>query len=207
MLKKIALMSLLATSPLAAYAQMTPLAEMPAGTYNLDLSHTSLTWKVSHLGLSNYTARFTEMSGTLKLDPKDPTKSQLTVTVNPASVETDYKATEKKDFDKELATGKDWFNAGKFPEIRFVSTRIERTGENTGKVHGNLTFLGVTKPLTLDTVFNGSYAAKPFVEVPSLGFSATATLKRSDWGLSTYVPNIGDNVKILIETEFDMPKK
>jgi polyisoprenoid-binding protein YceI len=185
-----------------AQAKMTPIADMPSGSYTLDKSHASVTWRVMHLGLSNYTARFTRMDATLEFDAKDPTKSSLVATVDPASVKTDFPYTEKKDFDKELATGKDWFNAGEFSEIKFVSKKIEKKGKNKGLIHGELTFMGVTKPLTLNATFNGAYLKKPFADVPGLGFSATATLKRSEWGLATYVPNIGDEVQLLIEVEF-----
>lgn len=203
MLKKLFLITALTIIPAIAQAQMTPLADMPFGAYKLDPAHASLTWRVSHLGLSNYTARFTKLDATLQFDAKDPTKSVLIATVDPTSVKTDFPNPETKDFDKELATGKDWFNAVQFPEIKFESTKIERTGEKTGKIYGNLTFMGVSKPLVLDAKFNGAYLKKPFAEVPSLGFSATAKIKRSDWGFSTYVPNIGDDIELIIEVEFN----
>lgn len=195
----IALVAGLAASP--ALAQNTPLAEMPAGLYTADPTHTSVTFKVSHIGLSNYTARFAKADAELTLDPADPIKSTLKATIDPASVRTDYPTPEEKDFDKKLAQDAEWFNAGKFPAITFTSTRIEKTGDKTGKITGDLTFLGVTKPVTLDVVFNGAYAKAPFSEVPALGFSATTTIKRSEWGFDTYVPNIGDDVQVLIETE------
>lgn len=194
--------ALSALFPVAAMAEMTPVKDMPAGLYVLDDSHASLTWKVSHLGLSNYTARFTKMTADLTFDPAAPENSALAVTVDPMSIRTDFPGAAEKDFDKELATDKSWFNAGEFPSIKFVSKKIERTGENTGKLHGDLTLLGVTKPLTLDVTFNGAMIKKPFSEVAALGFSAHGVLKRSEWGFSTYVPTIGDDVELLIETEF-----
>ena len=188
--------------PMLACAQMTAAEQLPAGLYKLDKTHASVTWKVSHMGLSNYTARFTKIDADLAFDSVDPTKSRLTATIDPTSVRTDYPNAAEKDFDKELATGDKWFNGIQFPQIKFVSTRVEKTGEKTGKLYGDLTFLGVTKPLVLDVTFNGSYLKKPFAEVPALGFSATARLKRSDWGMGTYIPMIGDEVDLLIETEF-----
>ena len=185
----------------AAYAQ-TPLAEMPSGTYTLDKTHASLTWKVSHLGLSNYTARFTNFDATIELNPTEPTKSSVTATIDPTSIETDYPHPEKKDFDKKLIEKEEWFNAGKFAEISFTSTSLTKTGENTGKLMGDLTFLGETNPVTLDVTFNKALAVQPFAQKPALGFSATGSLKRSEWGMNTYVPNIGDNVDIIIEAEF-----
>jgi len=202
MLKPLMMTAALLLTPAAAMAQMTPLAEMPSGAYELDKSHASVTWKVSHLGLSNYTARFAKMDAKLVFDAKDPSKSTLVATVDPTSIRTDYPNAAEKDFDKKLSTGDEWFNAGKFPEIKFESTKVEKTGEKTGKVHGTLTMLGVSKPLVLDVTFNGAYLKKPFADVPGLGFSATTKLKRSDWGFSTYVPNIGDEVEVLIEVEF-----
>ncbi|MBM3617601.1 MAG: polyisoprenoid-binding protein [Alphaproteobacteria bacterium] len=210
MLKKSAAVAglLFALSPFAASAQeFTPFAELPAGVYHVDKSHASLIWKVSHAGLSNYTARFKSFDATVNLDPKDVTKSSVTATIDPTSVETDYVATAEKDFNKNLATQEQWFNAGKFPTITFKSTKVEKTGENTGKVHGDLTFLGVTKPAVLDVTFNGGFAEQPFSKLPTLGFSGKTVIKRSDWGLTTYVPMIGDDVTIEIEAEFNQPKK
>lgn len=182
---------------------MTPLEQMPAGAYTLDKTHASVTFKVSHLGLSRYTARFSKIDATLTLDPKAPAKSQLVAIVYPMSITTDFPLAAETDFDQVLATGKEWFNAERFPEIRFVSQRIDVTGKNTGKIYGELSMLGRTKPLVLDVTFNGAYRSKFLTNVPALGFSANASLKRSEWGLSTLVPVVGDRVDIAIEVEFD----
>ncbi len=191
----------LAAAP--AYANdMTAWKDMPAGVYTVDKTHASLIWKVSHAGLSNYTARFKSYDAEINFDPADITKSSVSAKIDPATLETDYVATAEKDFNKNLITKEEWFNAGKFPEITFKSTKIEVTGENTGKIHGDLTFLGVTKPVTLDATFNGAYALQPFSKKPTMGFSATGSLNRSDFGMSTYVPMIGDKVDIIIEAEF-----
>ncbi len=196
--------ALLGTTALAPYAQeMVALKDMPAGTYMLDKSHASLTFSLSHMGLSNYTARFTGLESTLTLNPTAPEQSKVTARVDPASIETDFPYPEKKDFDKELATGKDWLNSTAFPTITFTSTKLVKTGEKTGKMTGDLTFMGVTKPLTFDVTFNGAYTKKPISGNPAVGFSAVATLKRSEWGLSTYVPMVGDEVTLRLETEFE----
>lgn len=187
-----------------AFAQeMNPYSELPAGVYNVDKSHASLIWKVSHAGLSNYTARFKSFTADITFDPADITKSSVVASIDPTSLETDYVATAEKDFNKNLITEEQWLNAGKFPEITFKSTKVETTGENTGKIHGDLTFLGVTKPVVLDAVFNGAYKVQPFNQKPTLGFSATTSISRSEWGLATYVPMIGDKVDIAIEAEFN----
>ena len=186
----------------ALASETTPFAQLPAGVYQLDKTHASLTWRVMHMGLAKYTARFADFDATLTLDPANPARSSVTAVVNPASVRTDYPHKDKKDFDAKLANGADWFNAGQFPEIKFNSTNLEVTGDNTGKLTGDLTFLGVTKPVTLDVVFNGGYAQHHMSGKPAVGFSATGTLNRSAWGFDTYVPHIADEVELLIEVEF-----
>lgn len=208
MLKPLLAAALLTLAAAPAFAQdarpvlVANPAQLPAGAYTLDKTHASLTFKVSHMGMSQYTARFAELDGTLDLNPADATKSKVSVTVNPASITTDYPNAKKTDFDAELAQGANWFNAGKFPEIRFVSTRLEKLTDTTGKMTGDLTFLGVTRPLTLDVKFNGGYEKMPMLNLPALGFSATGKLRRSDWGMTTYMPMVGDEVSLLIETEF-----
>jgi polyisoprenoid-binding protein YceI len=194
---------------LTAESNLVSIDQIPAGVYASDPTHTSLTWKVNHLGLSNYTARFTKVDAEVTLDPADITKSTVKATIDPASVRTDFVPNDKVDFDKKLGTSADWFNAEKFPSITFTSTKIEKTGDKTAKIHGDLTFLGVTKPVALDATFNGAYVSKPFGNMPAFGVSATTQIKRSEWGFGTYVPTIGDDVQIAIELEFnksDTPK-
>ena len=184
----------------------------PAGTYVLDPTHASLTWKVSHFGLSNYTARFTALDAKLVFDPEDLAASSLEVTVDPSSVETDYPADYTaahpdrpfETFDQELSQSESYFNSGAFPEISFRSSEITQTGPATGTVTGDLTFLGVTKPVTLNVAYNGTATFPWAPDQPRIGFSATGTLKRSDFGLDIMVPNLGDAVDLLVEAEFVM---
>lgn len=202
MFKKLLLVFVLLSSSIACAQAVKDPSIAASGSYVLDKTHASLVWKVSHLGLSNYTARFTDFDATLDFNKEDPTKSKLVVTINPMSVETDYPNPQEKDFDKELATAKEWFNAGKFPKITFVSTSIEKTSEREGKVHGDLTFLGVTEPFTLDVTFNGAFAQHPYTKKSALGFSGHTIMKRSDWGFDSNIPFIGDDVEIFVEVEF-----
>lgn len=175
---------------------------LPEGNYQLDKTHASLVWKVSHLGLSNYTARFTKFDASIDFNPEDITQSQVTATIDPLSIETDFPYPEEKDFDKKLSTGEDWFNGLNFRVIRFTSTKIEMTGDNTGVMTGDLTLLGITQPVDINFTLNGALAFQPFSKKPTLGFSAQTTLLRSNWGMDIYVPNIGDEVTVLIEAEF-----
>lgn len=180
----------------------SPFNDMPEGVYALDLNHASVVWKVSHLGLSNYVARFADFDAAIDYDPSDITKSTVTAKINPMSIQTAYPNAQEKDFDNILATDKSWFNAAEFASIDFVSTSIEMTGEKTAVMQGNLTFLGLSKAVLLDVTFNGAMLKAPFSSKPTMGFSATTTIKRTDWGMDKSVPNIGDEVEVMIEGEF-----
>ncbi len=180
-------------------AQAAPI-NAPAGDYVLEKTHASLTWQVMHLGLSNYTARFVNFDATITLDPATPTKSAVTVSIDPRSVRTDFPFPEKEDFDKVIA--EKFLKAGEHPKIAFQSTGLTATGATTGKLAGNLTFLGVTKPVVLDVTLNGAMM-HPMRKVPMLGFSATGSFKRSDFGSTELTPFVGDEIKLIIEAEFE----
>jgi len=181
----------------ASAPQTTPTAA-PAGNYTLDPTHTSVTWSLSHAGLSQYTARFDKTSGTLNFDPDRPENSTVFITIDPASVSTGL-----PEFDKTLATDSKYFDAQTYPQITFVSTQIVKTGESTADITGDLTFRGVTKPVTLKTTFYG--AGKSFGNPgKTLGFSAETTLLRSNFNMTHLTSfGIGDQVTIKIETEFN----
>ena len=198
MLKSILKLGLAVAIALSAHSAI---AGSAAGTYKLDPTHASLTWKVNHLGLSFYTARFTRFDATLEIDPDKPTGAALAVTVDPRSLRTDYPFADKKDFDKILIESPDFFDANKHPEITFVSTRVEQVGETTAKVTGDLTLLGVTKPVTMDVTLNGQ-KLHPFAKKPAMGFSGEAKLKRSDFGMTHLIGGVGDEVRLIIEAEF-----
>lgn len=180
----------------------SPFNDMPSGEYKLDLTHASIVWKVSHLGLSDYVARFVDFDATIIYDANDVTDSEVTASINPLSIQTAYPLADEKDFNQILATDKSWFNAGQFASIDFQSTKITMTGDKTAEMAGVLTFLGVTQPVTLSVTFNGAMLRQPFSGKPTMGFSATTTIERSQWGMSNYVPHIGDSVQIMIEGEF-----
>lgn len=176
--------------------------QAPAGLYKIDPTHASITWKVNHMGLSNYTARFTKFDASLNFQPDNLEDSKIEVTIDPTSVQTDYPNPEKEDFNKKIGTDANFLNAGKFSKITFTSTKIVKTSESSGKVTGDLTMLGVTKPVTLDVKFNGSMKEHPFTKGGALGFSGSTTIKRSDWGMTYGTPHVGDDVKVEIEAEF-----
>lgn len=182
----------------------------PAGTYELDPYHSSVSFGINHIGLSNYIARFTGYKATLKLDPANLPASSVTVTIDPASVRTDFsgdypathKGTPYKTFDEALAQDAKFLNAGKYPSIAFKSTKVEQSAPGKLKISGDLTFLGKTLPVTLDGSVVGSVAAHPFTQKGALGFSATTTIKRSEFGMTEYLKMLGDEVTIRFEGEF-----
>jgi polyisoprenoid-binding protein YceI len=189
--------ALLASSAFAQEAPVmsTDIAKAPAGQYVLEKSHASITFKAMHMGLANYTMRFNDFDATIDLDPAAPEKSKLNVTIKPASLDANNpKMTAHTD-------NEDFFNVAKFPTITFVSTKIEKLTPTTGKIHGDMTMLGVTKPVVLDTTFNNG-GAHPFFKKYALGFSATTTIKRSDFGMKHGIPMVGDDIPVAIEVEF-----
>ena len=194
----LAAMTLL-TAP-AAFAQAAP-----AGDYGVDKTHASVQWQGLHNGLSWYTARFTSFDIKLTFDPNDVTKSKVTATIDPKSIETDFTKTRAAgnttDFNAELATGERWFNGNKFPQITFVSTAVTKTSATTGKMTGNLTFLGVTKPVTLDVTYNG-FKSYPAPRKAKVGFTATGKINKTQWGMSAGGP-VADDIKIEINAEFE----
>ncbi len=192
----------------------TPVFELtaPGGDYKLDLTHASAAFSVRHLGLSDYVARFTEFDVKLTLNRDDLSLSSVMATINPASIRTDYsgdyKATHPKSvfesWDEDLAMSDKFLNAGAHPEIKFVSTAVKDLGGGKLAVTGDLTLLGQTRPVTLDTQILGSLAAHPFSKTGALGLSASTTFKRSDFGMDYLVKPgfVGDDVTLMFNGEF-----
>ena len=181
---------------------------LPAGEYRLDKPHASLTFSVSHMGFSHYTARFTSFDAHMTLDPAHPEKAQLTATIDPASLELNAPPA---GFHDELL-GKDWLDVKLTPQWTFTSTKIVKTGPRTARVIGDFTMHGITKPVTLDVTFNGGYPGLAGMDPHArLGFSAHGMLKRSDFGVTFGIPapgttlGVSDEVNITLESEFTGP--
>ena len=170
-----------------------------SGTYKLDPTHTDVLAQWSHFGFSNPSAHFGNAEGTLVYDAADVSKSSVEVTL-PLSGLNSFTAK----FDEHLRSA-DFLDAAKFPVATFKSTKVESTGTNKLAVTGDLTIKDQTKPVTLDVTLNGG-GTHPMMKVPAVGFDATATLKRSDFGVGAYAPNVSDEVKIRITTEASIPK-
>lgn len=184
--------------------------EAPAGHYVLDAGHTRLMFSVSHLGFSNYTAFFTGVEAELDFDPVNPEAMRLVARVDPASVTTLFPDPEV-DFDSVIA-GKSFLDAEAYPVISFESGNVHLTAPDRAAVSGELTLRGVTRQVTLSVTFNGGYAGHPLDPGGArVGFSATGTVFRSDFGMVFGIPapdttlGVGDEVAIRIEAEFINP--
>jgi polyisoprenoid-binding protein YceI len=176
-------------------AKVANLAAQPAGVYEIEPTHTSVTWRLSHAGLSTYTARFDKISGEIQFNPQAPTTSSATIMIDPNSVNTGL-----TEFDKKIA--KDVFKAETTPMIIFKSTSLAATSATTGTMTGDLTIAGMTKPMTLTVTYNTGRMS-PFARRQNVGFSAIGKIKRSDWGMTNWAAGgVGDDVDLIIEAEF-----
>lgn len=180
---------------------LAPEVLAPSGNYRADGEHSNIVFRIKHLGMMWFTARFTAFTVDFGFDAARPEKSTLAVSIDPTSIQTGVAPKPTENFDNKVASDAKLLNGNAFPRMRFVATRIERTGPTTARITGDMTIVGVTRPLVLDTVFNGSLKAHPFSKKPVLGFSATGSLKRSDYGMSYMIPMVGDDVQIAVEAE------
>jgi polyisoprenoid-binding protein YceI len=181
----IALAGLLATAGTAVAAPVT---------YKLDPGHTMVLFSWNHFGFSNPTANLGQVDGTLVYDEAAPTKSTVEATLPLAGLDTFVPK-----LDEHLKS-KDFLDAATYPTVTFKSTKVTSAGKDKLKVVGDLTVHGVTKPVTLDVTVN-KVGPHPMMKVQTAGFDATATIKRSDFGVGAYVPNVSDEIKIRITTE------
>lgn len=176
--------------PAIAQAPVKP----TSGSYTVDTGHTQVLFTVMHMGVSEYTGQFTQPTGTLVLDTANAANDKVEVTFPIAKVSTTVPA-----LDAHLKTA-DFFDAAKFPEGKFVSTSVKASG-TTATIMGNLTLKGVTKPVTLHARFTGA-GINPMAKKMNVGFAATTTIKRSDFGISYGIPMVSDEVKLTINAAF-----
>lgn len=180
----------------------------PAGEYHIDKAHASLLLRVSHMGFSTYTTRFSRFDATLTFDPSNIPTSKLVATIESASLEMD--AAPKMCTD--IVRGPKLLDAAKFPKIVFRSEKIRMTGDKTFEILGTLDLHGVTRPLTLTGTYNGGYPGIPNMDPHArVGFSAHGAFKRSDFDMGFGVPapgttmGVGDSIDVTIEAEFIGP--
>jgi polyisoprenoid-binding protein YceI len=192
-----ALAALALAIPLSALAASSNVTDLQGGHYVLDKHHASVVARVMHMGVSLYTLRFDTVDATLDYDPAHPERTRVEASVDPGSLDVgaDYSGKFAQEF---LA-------ADKFPKATFVSTSITPGAGNQGVMTGNLTLMGVTKPVSFNVTLVGT--GHEVLPLPlgqrAAGFEATTTIKRSDFG-STYLGDlVGDEVTLQIEAEFD----
>lgn len=174
--------------------------DQPAGAYRLDPRHASVQFRIRHMGLAWFTARFDTKDATLELNRDDPSQSRLTASVDATSVNTGVLNREgERAFDRQIGRA---IGAEATPQITFTSTGIERTGAETARVMGDLTMNGQTHPATLNVTFAGSTTDLLRGANRVLGFSAVGEIDRSLWGVDQWDSFTGDTVQIVIEAEF-----
>lgn len=175
-----------------------------AGPYDVDLEHSSVTFRIKHLGLAWYTVRFATFRIDLDFQPDAPETMRVTAEIDTASVRTDY-AGPAGDWDHALATRADLLDGEAHPVARFASTAVALTGAdtaaNTADVTGDLTIRGITRPFTLATTYNG-LVEKDRLGRTVIGFSARGTIMRSAYGIDFMLgPLMPDTVELIIEAE------
>ncbi|MCU4522542.1 YceI family protein [Acinetobacter ursingii] len=168
--------------------------------YKIDPTHTATVFSWNHFGFSTPSANFSDIQGVIKVDNAKPANSSVEVTIPVSSVNTNVTAL-NKEFQEE-----GWFNAAKYPNITFKSTKVETKDKKHFKITGNLTVKGITKPVVLDAVLN-KQGEHPMAKVPAIGFNATTSFNRSEFGIGNYVPNVGDKITVNITTEAEAAKK
>ncbi len=190
----------------AQNAQQLPGAQDPsrvtAGNYALDAEHTLIKWKVDHFGFNDYFGLFGQITGTMQMDPANIEAARLEVTIPIADVTVASAGLR----DHLLRPGKDggapdFFGPSPEP-ARFVSTRVERTGDLTANVTGDLTLNGRTAPVTLEVEFSGA-GANPMSEKQTVGFHARGVMDRSQWGIDYAAPLVSREVELTISAAFE----
>jgi len=199
MIKRIFLTSVLATAALTALADQTAPAAAARQKFTIDQNHTQVEFSYDHLGFSHPATRLEQVKGTLDIDSADLTKSSVDVTLPLDGIHSGVPK-----LDEELK-GADWFEAAKFPNITFKSTKVEKSGTDQLTVTGDVTAHVVTKPATL-TVKVNKIGENQMMKTQTAGFDAETTLKRSDFGLGKYVPLVGDDLRVHITVSADLAK-
>lgn len=171
----------------------TSLSAFAADTFKLDPEHSYVLWHIDHFGFSSPSGKWF-VQGSLTLDKDKPQHDKVDITIDIASLDTGL-----KELDDHLK-GKLFFDSAQYPKATFVSTKVTPTGKKSAKVEGLLTVHGVSKPVTLNVKLN-KVGDNPITNKMTAGFSATTTIKRSDFGIKTLLPGIGDEVVLTIEAE------
>ncbi|HUW51361.1 MAG TPA: YceI family protein [Sulfuricella sp.] len=164
-----------------------------ADNYTIDSRHTFPSFEINHLGFSIQRGRFNRSSGKITLDTAAKSGS-IDVTIDATSIDTGLASLE------EHLQGEDFFDTAKYPVITFTSKSLKFDGDRLIGADGDFTMHGVTRPVTL-TIDHFRCAPHPMTRKQTCGANATTSIKRSEFGIVKYVPNVGDEVKIAIQVE------
>ena len=171
-------------------------AAFAADSYKVDPTHAWAIYHVAHSPGANEIGNFEKISGDIVLDKADTTKSSVKIEIATTSLHTG-----NPQRDKDLSSP-DFFNSGEFPKMTFVSTKVEKTGDNTAKITGDMTLLGVTKPVTLDVTYTGEGPLPWDAKTIKAGFSAKTSLKPTDFGMKKF-GDYGFGPEAYLELEID----
>ncbi|MES2157816.1 MAG: YceI family protein [Pseudomonadota bacterium] len=179
----------------AATPGIKDVAKVTGGTYAVEPTHTQIVFAYDHMGFTNNMGVIAQPTGTLTLDKANPAASKVSIDIPVANLKTGIPA-----LDTHLMKP-EFFDSAKFATATFVSTSVKPDGATGADITGNLTIKGITKPVTLDAEFYGA-GANPMNKKENIGFVATGTIKRSDFGMSMAVPVVGDTVELKIIAAF-----
>lgn len=172
---------------------LAPLSLLADNTYTIDPHHTEVEYNINHFGFSNPSGKWMA-EGTLEYDAKAPQNSKANITINIGNI-----ITGNPELDKHLK-GKQFFEIETFPKATFISDKVNVVDNKITEVSGNLTLHGITHPVTIKVQQN-NMGKNPVTDKPTIGFTGEATLKRSDFGIRTFLPNLSDEVKLNLNVE------
>ncbi|MFZ4873837.1 YceI family protein [Janthinobacterium sp. Mn2066] len=179
-----------------AFAAIAILPRASMAAWQIEPTHTNVSFAVGHMGLTHTPGMFRSISGTVNFDENNVAASSVSLSMDTASIDT---ANAQRDAALRSA---DWFNAQAYPKITFVSTGVQRVDATHYAVAGNLTVRGKTLPVTFNTIMTGP-VMNPFLKVPSVGFSGSAHVSRSAFGMLGYLPVVADDVELIFQLEMN----
>lgn len=195
-------MKLLTTTILAVASvfSVAQAQDVPSGKYQLDPAHTTVVWGVSHAGFSIYRGTFEGVDGVLTWDADKPTKSSLSISIDANSVDSPEAVSHAGNDNFQQDIAKLAIGSETQPTITFTSRKLEKTGDTTGILYGDLSFNGKTGPVEMEVELVGS---GDFMGTPKMGFSGETTIDRTKWGSEQWTNfGIGTDVTITVQTEF-----
>jgi polyisoprenoid-binding protein YceI len=191
----VAVISLTACGYLIQPKLKTGIINLAPGSYKIDKQHTSVSFKINHMGMSTFVGRFNAVDASLEFNPDHMENATLSAVINIASIDVNNKDLE------EILRGGSWFDADAWPQAQFKTNKVELISDKRAKFSGDMTLHGVTAPVVLDVVFNGA-GDNMLTGHYTLGFTATTQFKRSQFGMDYLIPAVGDEVNVEVFAEF-----